>query len=69
MPNSGKTRTYQQMAEELQTLIDWFESDEVNLDEAIIKYDQAMSLLANMEDYLKTAQNKIKKISARFDGE
>lgn len=69
MANAKQPRTYQQMAEELARLVDWFESDQVNLDEAVAKYEQAMELLAQMEAYLKTAENKVKKIAAKFDSE
>jgi exodeoxyribonuclease VII small subunit len=62
-------KSYQQMANELAKLIDWFESDQVNLDEAVVKYEQAMELLGQMEHYLKTAENKVKKISAKFDSD
>jgi len=57
------------MADELAGLIDWFESDKVNLDEAVAKYEQAMELLKQMEDYLNTAENKVKKIAAKFDSD
>ncbi len=69
MATSKKTKTYQQMADELSGLIDWFESDSVNLDEAVGKYEQAMGLLARMEDFLKTAENKVRRIAVRFDSE
>jgi exodeoxyribonuclease VII small subunit len=61
-------KTYQQMTDELAQLVEWFESDKVNLDEAVAKYEQAMELLKQMEDYLKTAENKVKKIKAKFEG-
>lgn len=63
----NSTKTYQQMADELAVLIEWFESDQVDLDQAVGKYDQAMQLLEQMEAHLKSAENKIKKIQARFD--
>jgi exodeoxyribonuclease VII small subunit len=69
MATSKTPRTYQQMADELNGLIEWFESDSVNLDEAVGKYEQAMELLARMEDFLKTAVNKVKKIAIKFDSE
>jgi exodeoxyribonuclease VII small subunit len=56
------------MADELAQLVEWFESDKVNLDGAVAKYEQAMELLKQMEDYLKTAENKVKKIQAKFEG-
>jgi len=63
------TETYQQLSDELNRLIEWFESDTVNLDEAVEKYEQAMELLKRMEKHLKSAENKVKKISVRFDAD
>lgn len=67
MVKTKPTKTYQAMAQELAAYIEWFEGDSVNLDEAIAKYEQAMELLEEMETYLKTAQNKITKIKAKFE--
>lgn len=61
-----KVKTYQQMSDEVNQLVDWFESSQFDLDEAVAKYEQAIKLVADMETYLKTAENKIKKISASF---
>lgn len=65
----SQAKTYQQLSGELNRLIDWFESDAVNLDDAVEKYEQAMELLKQMEDHLKTAENKVKKISVKFDAD
>jgi exodeoxyribonuclease VII small subunit len=67
MPKKTVTKSYQQLNDELASLIDWFEGESVNLDEAAEKYQQAVEVIAQMEDYLKTTENKIKKISAKFD--
>lgn len=69
MAQAKPAKNYQQMAEALSRLVEWFESDAVNLDEAVGKYEQAMELLKQMEDYLKTAENKVKKLSAKFDSD
>lgn len=61
MPN--KTKSYREMNEELAEMLAWFESEEVDLDQAVVRYERAMKLLADMEAYLKTAENKIKKIT------
>jgi exodeoxyribonuclease VII small subunit len=53
---------YQKMSEELNTIIEWFESEEADLDEAISKYETAVKLLDDMQTYLKTAENKIHQI-------
>ena len=59
--------TYQQLSDELSQLIEWFESESVSLDEAVEKYEQAMELLKRMEEHLKSAENKVKKIAVKFD--
>lgn len=64
---ADKPKSYRKMNEELAELLAWFEGEEVDLDQAVVKYEQAMRLLADMEAYLKTAENKIKKISAKFE--
>ena len=64
---ADKSKSYAQLSEELSELIAWFESDQVDLDAAIVKYDEATKLIAQMEKYLKTAENKIKKITADLD--
>jgi exodeoxyribonuclease VII small subunit len=68
MPKKNPDKNYQQLNEELTKLIDWFEDENVNLDEVADKYEQAVKLISQMEDYLKNTENKIKKISAKFDG-
>lgn len=60
MAKAGKT--YAQLSAELVAIIDWFESGQVELDEAIDKYEQASKLIKQLEAYLKTAENKIEKI-------
>lgn len=59
-------KTYKQLSEELAGIIAWFEGEAVDLDKAIAKYDEAVKLLAEMEKYLKTTENKVKKIAARL---
>jgi exodeoxyribonuclease VII small subunit len=63
----SQTKSYQQLSDELNKLIEWFESESVNLDEAVDKYEQAMALLKQMEEHLKNAENKVKKIAVKFD--
>ena len=64
---ANKPKNYQQMSDELAELMAWFESEQVNLDEAVNKYGQAMELIDKMQAYLKSAENKVKKISAKFE--
>lgn len=59
----SSNKSYAQLTTELGEIIAWFESDEVELDKALLKYEQAAELIKQMEDYLKKAENKIRKIN------
>ncbi len=62
MAKSTQQKTYQEMSDELAELLAWFESEAVSLDDAIPKYEHALKLLQQMEKYLKSAENRVKKI-------
>ena len=62
MPKKDK-RDYQAMSADLAKITEWFESDQVALDEAVIRYEQAIVLIAEIENYLMSVENKVKKIS------
>lgn len=57
--------SYGRMLAELQEIIDWFESDDVDLDEALKKYQQANGLVDKLENYLKAAENKVRKVAGK----
>jgi exodeoxyribonuclease VII small subunit len=63
MAKAKTTRTYRDMSDELADIIAWFESEDIDLDEATAKYEQATKLLGQMESYLKNAENKIHEVS------
>jgi exodeoxyribonuclease VII small subunit len=56
-------KSYREMAEQLDQIMLWFESGDIDIDEAVKKYEEASELISEMEKYLKTAENKIKKIA------
>ena len=61
-----KSKNYKQLSEELAEIILWFESADVDLDKAVEKYEQAEQIMNQMQEYLATAENKIKKITAKL---
>ena len=61
--NTARQRNYRQMDEDLSKLMAWFESEDVDLDEALVKYEQAAKLIDQMEKYLEVAKIKITKIT------
>ncbi len=64
MPNSKKS--YQELKTELDAVMQWFESDELDVDEALEKYEQGRALIVELEAYLKTAENKVTKVKQLF---
>jgi exodeoxyribonuclease VII small subunit len=65
MTSSKESKNYREMATELEQIMMWFESGDTDIDEAVKKYEEATKLLDEMEKYLKTAENKIKKITTK----
>ncbi len=67
MPKSSSkpvAKSYRELSAQLGKLLAWFESEELDLEQATSKYEQAIELMATMEKYLKTAENKVRKLTA-----
>jgi exodeoxyribonuclease VII small subunit len=58
------SESYESMYQELESIINSLQSGDLNLDEAVTKYEKSKELIAKLEKYLETAQNKITKIKA-----
>lgn len=54
-----KPRNYQDLSEQLNELLAWFDGDQIDVDEAIAKYEQAIQLTKQLEEYLTNAENKL----------
>ena len=59
-------KTYSQMQVELDEILSWFDRENADIDEALMLYERAMKLIADMEAYLRSSGNKLKKINSRF---
>jgi len=64
MTAKPKIRTYNLIRTELDQALSWFESDNLDVDEAIEKYKKAIELTRELEIYLKNAENTITKLSS-----
>jgi exodeoxyribonuclease VII small subunit len=60
-----EVKNYKEMTAELAEIMEWFESGNIDIDEAMAKYQKAMELINKMENYLKTAENKVVKIASK----
>lgn len=55
-------KTYKQLQAELDDVLEGIQSEELDVEEAIKLYEQGEKLIRELETYLKTAENKIKKL-------
>ena len=60
-------KSYQELESELRDIIAWFEGDSFDVDEAIAKYRRGLELLKELETYLATAENTVRKLQAEFN--
>lgn len=61
MANTKKS--YQDLQAELDSILDWFaQSTDINIDEALAKYEKAGKIIAELRAQLEKAENKIKEI-------
>jgi exodeoxyribonuclease VII small subunit len=60
-----KSFNYQEKTAKLETMIASLESGELDIDEALKIYTNAQQLIQELEDYLKTAENKITKLKTK----
>ena len=64
---SANDKTIQQQMEALQHLIDWFDSDDFVLEEAIEKYHEAEALAKTIDQRLDEVKNEITVLKEKFD--
>jgi exodeoxyribonuclease VII small subunit len=67
MPKTADEINYRELSSELDTIVAQLEDSDIDVDEALKRYERGMEIVDKLEAYLKTAQNEVKKIKARFD--
>lgn len=63
---SSKKLSFQQLTDDLESLLAWFESDDITVEEVALKYEQAMGLSAEIESRLNSVQNQIIVIKEKY---
>lgn len=61
MSSMSKEKSFQELHDELEELIAWFESGDVDIDQAASKFEQGQKIIEELEARLKSAELKIKK--------
>lgn len=65
MAQSKKT-DYQALQQELDAVLELLEDPATDIDAALKAYERGVKLIAELEGYLKTAENKVREIKANF---
>jgi exodeoxyribonuclease VII small subunit len=60
-------KTISELQAELETIIEWFSSGDVDIDEATSKYERGLELIALLQKRLTAAENNITKLKQAFD--
>ncbi len=54
-----KKTDYKTLKQELDTVLESLQGDETDIDKALQGYEKGLILISQLEEYLKTAENKI----------
>lgn len=63
---STNKKSVEAKIDELEQLLDWFESNEVTVDSALEKYERAGQITSELEDELKKAKNQVEVIKEKY---
>lgn len=69
MSTTKSKPSLQSQLTELDTLLSWFDQPDVDLDQALEKFDQGVTLTEAIKDRLATFENKVTILKKRFDRE
>lgn len=58
----AKKQSYQSLSQELNQLLAELQSGELDIDAAIAAYEKGQKLIAQLQEYLKAAENKIEQV-------
>jgi exodeoxyribonuclease VII small subunit len=64
MPEKNNLKTD---LKDLQAIVDWFEADDLDLDQAIAKFDEGVKKAYDIKKQLEQLENKITVLKQRFD--
>lgn len=65
MPKQAKLQFAESFAE-LEKIAEWFEREEIDLEEGLKKFERGLELAAALKKRLSEVENKVKEIKARF---
>ena len=60
---------YQALSQELESIMLELQREDLDIDKAVAHYQRGLEVVQTLETYLKTAENKVKKLQAKFKTE
>lgn len=66
---SKKPSGFRQKLNELESILEWFESHEADPDSALEKFEQGMELIKELEQKLQSTENRIEEIRHKLDAD
>lgn len=64
---SVKNNTIKEKTEKLNRMVEWFDSDDFVLEEAIDKFNEAQKLALEIEQELNNLKNEVNIVKEKFD--
>jgi exodeoxyribonuclease VII small subunit len=61
---SSKQATFTEKMKELEEIVAWFDSGEVDLDQAVEKFERGTALAKELKADISTIENKVKKLQS-----
>ncbi len=66
MPKKPSSESYQSLRKQLEDAVSDLQNPDISIDDAIARYEAAMKLIGKLEEYLKTAENRVREIKERY---
>lgn len=60
--SADKKINFSKSYQELQKIVAWFEKEEVDLEEGIVKFEEGTKIVKDLKEYLEKMENKIKEL-------
>lgn len=64
---TAKNDSLREKLEKFENIINWFDSDEVDIETAIKKYEEGAKIADDIKKQLKEAKNSIEIVKQKFD--
>lgn len=64
---SKQSKSLQESLEEFEAIVDWFDREDIDIDQAIAKFEEATVISDNIKQQLTEAKNKVEVVKNKFE--